>query len=187
MWLDLVTCKNAARVVRIYHRYRIPKCFRTSWLAETEDVISSCNAVWLLYPRSLLQPKLLGVALYVSPLTSVQDVMAYLHWSRLFTVIVMAIFKYLLTTAAVLSLIASAQCHGTFARSMRKDDLHARQLEASKRYNVANLIKAQKTSNFQQDDVSTSTSGVKNITFSNPLASREFKFYAWHSNSNCDI
>ena len=98
----------------------------------------------------------------------------------------MAMVKCLLTTT-LLSLIALAQCNGAFARSVRKDDFHARQLEASKRFNIANLIKAQQTSNFQQDDVSTSTSGVKNITFSNPLASREFKFCVWHSGSDCDV
>lgn len=98
----------------------------------------------------------------------------------------MTIFKYLLTTVTLVSLIALAQCNGAFARSMRKDELHARQLEASKRYNISNLIKAQQTPN-SQDDVPTSTSGVKNITFSNPLASREFKVYVWHSGSNCDV
>jgi hypothetical protein len=99
----------------------------------------------------------------------------------------MAIFKYLLTTVTLVSLIALAQCNGAFARSMRKDELRARQLEASKRYNIGNLIKAQQTPNSQQDDVPTSTSGVKNITFSNPLASRAFKVYVWHSGSNCDV
>ena len=60
---------------------------------------------------------------------------------------------------------------------MRRDELHARQLEATKRYSIGNLLKAQQTKNFQQGDASTSTAGNKNMTFSNPLASREFKFH----------
>ena len=98
----------------------------------------------------------------------------------------MAIFKHLLTTVILVSLIALAQCNGAFARRMRKDDFHARQLDASRRYSIANLIKAQQAPTFQHDDVSISTTGVKNITFSNPLASREFKPFVWHSGSNCD-
>lgn len=98
----------------------------------------------------------------------------------------MALFKYLLTTATLVSLIALAQCNDAFARSMRMDELRARQLDVSKRYNIGNLIKAQQTPNFPQDNASTPSPGVKNITFSNPLARREFKFYVRHSGSNFD-
>jgi hypothetical protein len=63
---------------------------------------------------------------------------------------------------------------------MKMDELRARQSEAAKRFTIDNLIKAQ---NLQQDDASTSTSGVKNITFSNPLASRECKFHVRHLSS----
>ena len=96
---------------------------------------------------------------------------------RLLTAIVMAIYKSLLTTVTLVSLLALAQFNGVFARShgMRKDELHARQLEAAKRYTINNLIKAHQTPNFEQDDTSSSITGIKNITFSNPLASREFK------------
>jgi carboxypeptidase D len=85
----------------------------------------------------------------------------------------MAILKSLLATVTFVTLLALAQCNGAFARShgMRKDELHARQLEAAKRYTIDNLIRS------QQDDTSSSTSGIKNITFSNPLASREFEFH----------
>ncbi|KAF8729774.1 hypothetical protein AX14_006055 [Amanita brunnescens Koide BX004] len=87
----------------------------------------------------------------------------------------MAILKSLLATVTFVTLLALAQCNGAFARShgMRKDELHARQLEAAKRYTIDNLIRS------QQDDTSSSTSGIKNITFSNPLASQ---FYVDGSN-----
>lgn len=82
-----------------------------------------------------------------------------------------AIFKSHLTTVTLVSLLALAQLNGVFARNrgMRMDELRALQLEAAKRYTIGNLIKA------QQDETSSSTTGIKNITFSNPLASREFK------------
>ena len=99
----------------------------------------------------------------------------------------MAIFKYLLTTVTLVSLIALAQCNDLFARSMRVDKFLARQTEASKRYNSDNMIRAQQIPNSQQDEALTPTSGVKNFTFSNPLASREFKFNVWHLGSNCDV
>ena len=91
----------------------------------------------------------------------------------------MTIFKSLLTKVTLVSFLALAQFNGVFARSpgMRKDELHARQLEAAKRYTIGNFIKAHQTPNFHRDDTLPSTTGIKNITFSNPLASREFKFY----------
>lgn len=93
---------------------------------------------------------------------------------RLFAAIVMVKLQSPLTTVTLVSLLALAQCSGVLAQShlMRKDELHALQLEAAKRYTVDNFIKA------QQDDASTSTSGIKNITFSNPLASRESKLHS---------
>jgi hypothetical protein len=69
---------------------------------------------------------------------------------------------------------------------MRKDELHARQLEAAKRYTIGNLIKAQQTPNFQ-GDTSSSTAGIKNITFSHPLASREFKFHVHHPGPDWNV
>jgi hypothetical protein len=98
----------------------------------------------------------------------------------------MAISKSLLTTVTLVSLLALAQFNGVFARSpgMRKDELHARQLEAAKRYTIGNLIKAQ---NLKQDDTSSSTTGIKNITFSNPLASREFIFHVQHPGSDWNV
>ena len=98
----------------------------------------------------------------------------------------MTISKSLVTTVTLVSLLALAQFNGVFARSpgMRKDELHARQVEAAKRYTIGNLIKAQQTQNFKQDDTSSSTTGIKNITFSNPLASREFIFHVQHPGSD---
>lgn len=95
----------------------------------------------------------------------------------------MAIFKSLLTTVTLVSLLVLAQFNGVFARShgMRKGELHARQLEAAKRYAIGNLIKA------QRDDTSSSTDGIKNITFNNPLASREFKFHIQHPGYDLNV
>jgi Tfp pilus assembly protein PilP len=90
----------------------------------------------------------------------------------------MAIFKSLSTMVILVSLLALVQCSSVFAQShgMRKDELQVQQLETAKRHTIANLIKAQQIPKPQQYDTSTLTSGNKNITFSNPLASREFKF-----------
>jgi hypothetical protein len=86
-----------------------------------------------------------------------QDAMAQLLQIRLFAAIM--ICKSLLPTVTLVSLLALFQCHGVFARShsLRRDELHSRQLEAAKRYSIDNLLKAQQTTNLQQDDASTST------------------------------
>ncbi len=88
----------------------------------------------------------------------------------------MAVFKSLLATVALVSLFALSQCNGAFARShsLRNDEVRARQFEAAKRYTVDNLLKAQQTSSSQPSDDASAT-GIKNITFGNPLANREFK------------
>ncbi|KAF8350960.1 Alpha/Beta hydrolase protein [Amanita rubescens] len=83
----------------------------------------------------------------------------------------MAVFKSLLATVILVSLLALSQCNGVFAHShsLRTDEVRARQFEAAKRYTIDNLLKAQQTSNSQSSAPAT---GIKNITFSNPLASQ---------------
>lgn len=83
----------------------------------------------------------------------------------------MVVFKSLLATVTLVSLLALSRCNGVFARghSLRNDEVRARQFEAAKRYTIDNLLKAQQT-----DEASASTTGIKNITFRNPLASREY-------------
>ena len=95
----------------------------------------------------------------------------------------MTIFRSLLTTVTLVSLLALVQCNGV----LRKDELHARQLEAAKRYAIGNLIKSQQPPNFKQDGTLTSTTGIKNITFSNPVAGREFKFHVQHPGSDWNV
>ena len=137
------------------------------------------NVVWIFGPLSPLWPKLR----HVSALSPLQDVMGLVSSSSDFAAMKMAIFKSFLTTVTLVLLLALVQSNGVSARSyfMRKDELHARQLERAKRFTIGNLIKAQQTPNFQQDNASSSTSGIKNITFHNPLASRELKFHLQQS------
>lgn len=52
---------------------------------------------------------------------------------------------------------------GVDARQMRKSDLHARQMEAAQR--------------FHREKREVATTGVKNITFTNPKASGGFLFF----------
>ncbi len=88
-------------------------------------------------------------------------------------------FKSRLTTVVLLSLLALVQSYGVFARGhfLTNDELEARKFEAAKRFTIDNFLKAQKTSNSQSDEASVlATTGIKNITFSNPVARREFQF-----------
>lgn len=84
-------------------------------------------------------------------------------------------FKSRMETVVLLSLLALVQSYGAFSRShfLTNDELQARKLEAVKRFTIDNLLKAQKTSDSQSGDSPASTTGIKNITFSNPVASRE--------------
>ena len=80
-------------------------------------------------------------------------------------------FKSRLTTVVLLSLLALARSH-----FLTNDELQARKSESAKRFTIDNLLKAQKTSNPQSDEAPASTTGIKNITFTNPAARREFQF-----------
>ena len=75
--------------------------------------------------------------------------------------------KFWLTVLATTAVALSA---GADARQLRKAELHARQAEAAKRFRPNHTLQDRATS-----------PKVKNITFSNPKASRELPFIysAW--------
>ncbi|KAK2459782.1 hypothetical protein APHAL10511_008214 [Amanita phalloides] len=64
---------------------------------------------------------------------------------------------------SIVSLLGLTQSGSVSARSLRPEEFRSQQYEATKRYSVDTLLRSQ---------TSTSTPGIKNITFSNPLASQ---------------